>query len=56
VMFTAKITRIEGRKIFVAGQLHAGERLCAECDAIFISMKAGIYAHLVAQRDKREPS
>jgi len=56
VTFTAKITGIEGRKIFVAGRLHAGERLCAECDAIFISMKAGIYAYLVAQRDKREPS
>ena len=54
VMFSAKITRIEGRKIFVSGQLHAGGRLCAECDAIFISMKAGIYARLVEQRAKRE--
>ena len=55
VVFTAKITRIEGRKIFVAGQLHAGERLCAECEAIFISMKAGTYARLVEQRARREP-
>jgi acyl-coenzyme A thioesterase PaaI-like protein len=55
VVFSAKITRILGRKIFVAGQLHAGERLCAECDAIFISMKAGTYARLVEQRAEREP-
>jgi acyl-coenzyme A thioesterase PaaI-like protein len=54
VMFSAKITRVEGRKIFVAGQLHAGERLCAECEAIFVSMKAGTYARLVEQRAQRE--
>jgi len=53
-VFTAKIERIEGRKIFVTGELHAGERLCAECSAVFISMKAGTYAHLVEQRAKRE--
>ena len=53
VVFSARITRIEGRKIFVSGQLHAGERLCAECDAIFVSMKAGTYARLVEQRERR---
>jgi acyl-coenzyme A thioesterase PaaI-like protein len=55
VVFTAWIERVEGRKIFVSGQLHAGERLCAECSAIFVSMKAGTYARLVAARDRREP-
>jgi acyl-coenzyme A thioesterase PaaI-like protein len=54
VVFSAAITRIEGRKIFVSGQLHAGERLCATCEAIFISMKLGTYARLVEQRAKRE--
>lgn len=54
VVFTAQITRIEGRKIYVSGELHAGERLCAACDAIFVSMKAGTYAQLVAQRAGRE--
>jgi acyl-coenzyme A thioesterase PaaI-like protein len=56
VVFTAAITRIEGRKIFVSGQLHAGERLCASCDAIFISMKFGTFARLVEQRARREES
>jgi acyl-coenzyme A thioesterase PaaI-like protein len=54
VVFSARVTRIEGRKIFVSGRLHAGERLCAECDAIFVSMRAGTYARLVEQRAKRE--
>jgi acyl-coenzyme A thioesterase PaaI-like protein len=54
VVFTARIARLEGRKIFVTGRLHAGERLCAECEAIFVSMKGGVYAQLMAQRAKRE--
>ncbi|HEY8121108.1 MAG TPA: PaaI family thioesterase [Myxococcota bacterium] len=54
VEFSAKITRSEGRKIFVSGQLHAGAQLCAECDAIFISMRAGTFARLVAQRARHE--
>jgi acyl-coenzyme A thioesterase PaaI-like protein len=54
VVFSAQIERVEGRKIFVRGRLHAGERLCAECSAIFISMRAGTYARLVEQRAKRE--
>ncbi len=54
VVFTAAITRIDGRKIFVSGQLHAGDRLCASCDAIFISMKMGTFARLVEQRAQRE--
>lgn len=52
VVFTAKIDRVEGRKIFVNGKLHAGARLCAECEAIFVSMKGGVYAQLMAQRAK----
>jgi acyl-coenzyme A thioesterase PaaI-like protein len=54
VTFRARITRIEGRKIFVHGTLHAGERLCAESDAIFVSMKAGRYLELIRQRAERQ--
>ncbi len=53
VVFTAKVTQVEGRKIFVTGTLHAGARLCAEAEGIFISMKPGIYAQLVAARARR---
>jgi acyl-coenzyme A thioesterase PaaI-like protein len=30
--------RIEGRKVFTSGTLHAGDLLCAEADGIFISV------------------
>jgi acyl-coenzyme A thioesterase PaaI-like protein len=54
VVFRAKITREEGRKIFVHGTLHAGERLCAESDAIFVSMRAGRYLELMKERAGRQ--
>jgi acyl-coenzyme A thioesterase PaaI-like protein len=54
LVFRAKITQVEGRKIFVHGTLHAGERLCAESDAIFVSMKAGRYLELMKERAERQ--
>jgi len=54
LLFEAWIERVEGRKIFCRGTLHAGERLCAEAEAIFVSMKPGIFAGLVEKRHERE--
>ncbi|MBW2241218.1 MAG: PaaI family thioesterase [Deltaproteobacteria bacterium] len=53
--FEARVDRIEGRKIFVSGTLHAGDRLCAEADAIFISSHPGVFAKLLAERNARQP-
>jgi acyl-coenzyme A thioesterase PaaI-like protein len=53
VVFRAHVDRVEGRKIFVVGTLHAGETLCAEANAIFVSMREGTFAHLVEARQKR---
>jgi acyl-coenzyme A thioesterase PaaI-like protein len=53
--FEARVDRIEGRKIFVNGTLHAGDRLCAEADAIFISSHPGAFAKLLAERNVRQP-
>jgi len=36
--FDGRVDRIEGRKIFAVASLHAGERLCAEAEGIFISL------------------
>ncbi|ANY22388.1 PaaI family thioesterase [Gordonia terrae] len=33
--------RIEGRKVFIKGSLHDGDRLCAEMDALFIKLNPG---------------
>ena len=54
LLFTAKIDRVEGRKIFVAGTLHAGEELCAEATGIFVGMRPGTFEKLIAERAARE--
>jgi len=36
--FEAGVERVERRKIFVRGTVHAGDRLCAEAEGIFISI------------------
>jgi acyl-CoA thioesterase FadM len=36
--FRARVERVEGRKIFAAGTLHAGEVLCAEAEGVFITV------------------
>ncbi|WP_405181302.1 PaaI family thioesterase [Nocardia sp. NBC_01377] len=33
--------RMEGRKVYVRGTVHAGERLCAEANGLFIVLKPG---------------
>lgn len=49
--FRGEIVRKEGRKIFAAGEVHAGEMLCAEADGIFISAKPGRFLELIARRE-----
>ncbi|GMV84387.1 MAG: aromatic compound degradation protein PaaI [Dehalococcoidia bacterium] len=38
VQFRASVDRVEGRKIFTSGTLHAGDILCAEAEGVFISV------------------
>jgi acyl-coenzyme A thioesterase PaaI-like protein len=38
VRFHARVDRVEGRKIFASGTLHAGDVLCAEAEGVFISV------------------
>ena len=48
-----ELVRVEGRKIFTAGRLMAGDRLCAEAEAIFVSLKLDKFFNLMADRDER---
>ncbi|MFM2077849.1 MAG: hypothetical protein RJA49_1739 [Actinomycetota bacterium] len=50
--FTGDIERIEGRKIFVKGELRvdADDRLCAEATGLFISMKPETFDRLLRTR------
>jgi acyl-coenzyme A thioesterase PaaI-like protein len=50
-----RLVGVEGRKIFTEGRLLAGDRLCAEADAVFISVPIGRFLDLIAERDQRQP-
>jgi len=52
--FEAEILRTEGRKTFTEGRLMAGEVLCAEAEAVFISARPEKLAELLARRDRFE--
>ena len=38
LLFKARVDRVEGRKIFAAGELYAGDTLCATAEGIFVSV------------------
>ena len=38
---TAYVDREEGRKRYLRGALHDGDRLCAEVSALFVALKPG---------------
>ena len=52
--FVGELVRVEGRKIFTEGRLYAGDRLCAEAEAIFVSIDFGKFAALKAEREAAE--
>jgi acyl-coenzyme A thioesterase PaaI-like protein len=43
----------DGRKLFCEGQLFAGDSLCAEAEALFISFDPERFAALLSQRESR---
>lgn len=51
--FEAWIERVEGRKIFARGTLHAGDTLCAEAEGIFVSVD---WERFRALADRRSPA
>lgn len=54
--FKAWVDRVEGRKTFVAGTCHAGERLTAEAEGIFIAVDFERFVRLMAEREARRRS
>ncbi len=52
--YTARFERVEGRKIITTGTLHAGDRLCAEADGIFVSVDFGRMAELRERRAEQQ--
>ena len=52
--FVGRLERVDGRKIHVSGQIWAAEVLCAEAEGLFISMGAGRFSELKAQREAQQ--
>jgi acyl-coenzyme A thioesterase PaaI-like protein len=50
LVFRGRVDRVDGRKIHTKAALHVGERLCAEAEALFISVDPAVFAALNAQR------
>jgi len=52
--FVGGIDNIDGRKIFTKGELRtvADDRLCAEAEALFISMKPEFFQRMVSDREE----
>lgn len=50
--FSGRVERIEGRKIYTRAELHVvdDERLCAEAEALFVSMRPEVFMRLVTDR------
>ena len=49
--FESWVTDVSGRKTFTHGTLHAGDRLCAEADGLFVAIPFDRVAELHRQRD-----
>ena len=50
LVFKAWVDRVEGRKIFVSGQCHAGEMLTSEAEGIFITVGIETFEKLLEKR------
>jgi acyl-coenzyme A thioesterase PaaI-like protein len=51
--FTGQVVEVSGRKTFTQGTLHAGDRLCAEAEGLFISIDFVKMMELRQEREKR---
>ena len=55
IVYRGWVDRIEGRKIFTKGTSHIGETLCAEAEAVFLSMPTELMDKLRKGRDLSGP-
>ncbi len=55
IRFTGWVEKVEGRKIFTKGTAHNGDTLCAEAEALFLSMPEELMHQLRKGRDLTNP-
>lgn len=51
--FIGRFDRVEGRKVFASGTVHAEETLCAEAEGLFVSIDSERFQGLRSARDDR---
>ena len=56
ILYRGWVDRIEGRKIFTKGTSHIGDTLCAEAEAVFLSMPTEMMDRLRKGRDLSDPT
>jgi acyl-coenzyme A thioesterase PaaI-like protein len=54
LLFEAELVRVEGRKTFCAGRVHAGHTLCAEAEGVFIAVPRERLDALMERRERYE--
>lgn len=52
--FTGRFDGVDGRKVLTSGTVHAGDRLCAESEAVFIAIDFARMAELRRRRAEQE--
>lgn len=52
LLFAARVVEVSGRKTFTHGTLHAGDRLCAEGEGLFIAIDFSRVADMQRRRDE----
>lgn len=50
--FEGRVTEVSGRKTFTHGTLHAGDRLCAEGEGLFVAIDFAKVAEMQRRRDE----
>jgi acyl-coenzyme A thioesterase PaaI-like protein len=50
--FEARVVEVDGRKTFTHGTLHAGDRLCAEGEGLFVAIDFSRVADMQRRRDE----
>ena len=51
--FDGRVIGVEGRKTFTEGTLHAGDRLCAESEGLFVAIDFASSPSCAGGRDDR---
>ncbi len=54
--FEGELVGVDGRKITTIGRVYAGSLLCAEAEALFVTIDLNRFSDLIAQRAERRPT